>query len=58
MLKKRLPPLEPLIAFEAAARLLSFTRAGEELHLTQAAISQLSLGSIWKAWSSCPLRST
>ena len=30
MLKKRLPPLEPLIAFEAAARLLSFTRAGEE----------------------------
>ena len=40
MLKKRLPPLEPLIAFEAAARLTSFTRAGEELHLTQAAISQ------------------
>jgi DNA-binding transcriptional LysR family regulator len=40
MLKKRLPPLEPLIAFEAAARLLSFTRAGEELNLSQAAISQ------------------
>ena len=40
MLKKRLPPLEPLIAFEAAARHLSFTRAGEELHLSQAAISQ------------------
>ena len=40
MLKNRLPPLEPLIAFEAAARLLSFTRAGEELHLTQAAVSQ------------------
>jgi DNA-binding transcriptional LysR family regulator len=40
MLKKRLPPLEPLIAFEAAARLLSFTRAGLELHLSQAAISQ------------------
>ena len=40
MPKKRLPPLEPLIAFEAAARLLSFTRAGEELHLSQAAISQ------------------
>lgn len=40
MLKSRLPPLDPLIAFEAAARLLSFTRAGEELHLTQAAISQ------------------
>ena len=40
MLKNRLPPLDPLIAFEAAARLLSFTRAGEELHLSQAAISQ------------------
>jgi LysR family glycine cleavage system transcriptional activator len=40
MLKNRLPPLEPLIAFESAARLLSFTRAGEELHLTQAAVSQ------------------
>jgi len=40
MLKQRLPPLDPLIAFEAAARLLSFTRAGNELHLSQAAISQ------------------
>jgi len=40
MFNKKLPPLEPLIAFEAAARLLSFTRAGEELHLSQAAISQ------------------
>ena len=40
MLKNRLPPLEPLVAFEAAARLLSFTRAAEELHLTQAAVSQ------------------
>ena len=40
MFKHRLPPLDPLIAFEAAARLLSFTRAGKELHLTQAAISQ------------------
>jgi DNA-binding transcriptional LysR family regulator len=40
VLKNRLPPLDPLIAFEAAARLLSFTRAGEELHLSQAAISQ------------------
>ena len=40
MLKNRLPPLDPLVAFEAAARLLSFTRAGEELHLSQAAISQ------------------
>jgi DNA-binding transcriptional LysR family regulator len=40
MIKKRLPPLDPLIAFESAARLLSFTRAGAELHLSQAAISQ------------------
>jgi DNA-binding transcriptional LysR family regulator len=40
MIKNRLPPLDTLIAFEAAARLLSFTRAGEELHLSQAAISQ------------------
>lgn len=35
----RLPPLKPLPAFEAAARLLSFTEAAEELHVTQAAIS-------------------
>ncbi|MEM7207657.1 MAG: LysR substrate-binding domain-containing protein [Pseudomonadota bacterium] len=32
--------MEPLIAFEAAARLLSFTGAARELNLTQAAISQ------------------
>lgn len=35
----RLPPLKPLPAFEAAARLLSFTDAAEELHVTQAAVS-------------------
>ena len=35
----RLPPMNTLRAFEAAGRMLSFTRAGEELHLTQAAIS-------------------
>lgn len=34
------PPLDPLLAFEAAARHLSFTRAGEELHLTQSAVSR------------------
>ncbi len=39
-LKKGLPPLEPLIAFEAAARHLSFTRAADELDLSQAAVSQ------------------
>ena len=37
---KELPPLSPLPAFEASARLLSFTRAGEELFVSQAAVSQ------------------
>lgn len=36
----RLPSLDLLRSFEAAARLLSFTRAGEELHLTQSAVSR------------------
>ena len=36
---RRLPPLNALRAFEAAARHLSFTRAAGELHVTQAAIS-------------------
>ena len=35
----RLPTLNALRAFEAAGRHLSFTRAAEELHVTQAAIS-------------------
>ena len=35
----RLPSLNALRAFEAAARHLSFTRAAEELHVTQAAVS-------------------
>jgi LysR family glycine cleavage system transcriptional activator len=35
-----LPPLGTLRTFEAAARRLSFTRAAEELHVTQAAVSQ------------------
>ncbi len=39
-LRRTLPPLDPLVAFEAAARLGSFTRAAEELALSQAAISQ------------------
>lgn len=34
-----LPPLNSLRAFEAAARLRSFTKAAEELHVTQTAIS-------------------
>ena len=36
---RRLPSLNALRAFEAAARHLSFTRAAQELHVTQAAIS-------------------
>ena len=36
---RRLPPLNAIRAFEAAARHLSFTKAAEELHVTQAAIS-------------------
>ncbi|MFI5314564.1 MAG: transcriptional regulator GcvA [Myxococcota bacterium] len=36
---RKLPPLNALRAFEAAARHLSFKRAAEELHVTQAAVS-------------------
>lgn len=35
-----LPPLNSLVAFEAAARHLSFTLAANELHVTQGAISR------------------
>src|SRR5262249_42860238 len=34
---RRLPPLNTLRSFEAAARYESFTRAAEELHVTQSA---------------------
>jgi len=37
---RRLPPLNSLRAFEAAARHLSFTKAADELNVTPAAISQ------------------
>src|SRR6185436_1044266 len=37
---RRLPPLNALKAFEAAARYESFTRAAEELNVTQGAVSQ------------------
>ncbi|MBT8472938.1 MAG: transcriptional regulator GcvA [Marinicaulis sp.] len=37
---KRLPPLNALRVFEAAARHLSFTKAAEELHVTPGAVSQ------------------
>jgi len=39
-LKRKLPPLSTLVTFEAAARHLSFTRAGQELNVTQAAVSR------------------
>lgn len=38
-MSRKLPPLNSLRAFEAAARHLSFTRAADELFVTQAAIS-------------------
>lgn len=40
MNKETLPPLDALRAFEAAARCLSFTRAAEELFITQSAVSK------------------
>src|SRR5712691_2150819 len=36
----RLPALDLLVGFESAARHLSFTKAGEELFLTQSAVSR------------------
>lgn len=38
-MSRRLPPLNSLKVFEAAARNLSFTRAADELFVTQAAVS-------------------
>lgn len=38
--RRALPPLAALVSFDAAARHLSFTRASEELALTQSAISR------------------
>lgn len=39
MMKRKLPPLNSLRAFESAARHLSFTRAADELAVTQSAVS-------------------
>ena len=39
-LRSRLPPPNNLVAFEAAARHLSFTKAAEELNVTRVAVSQ------------------
>lgn len=40
MARRRMPALAELVAFESAARLKSFTRAAEELSLTQGAVSR------------------
>ena len=40
MSKRLVPSMTALQCFEAAARHLSFTRAAEELHLTQSAVSK------------------
>jgi LysR family glycine cleavage system transcriptional activator len=39
-MSRTLPPLNSLAAFEAAARLASFSKAAQELHVTPAAISR------------------
>ena len=38
-MRRPLPPLNALRAFEATARHLSFSKAAEELHVTPAALS-------------------
>ena len=50
---RKLPPLNALRAFEAAARHLSFTRAAQELHVTQAAVSHQVKA--LEAWFGAPL---
>ena len=39
-LRAKLPPVNSLVVFEAAARYSNFTRAGQELSVTQAAVSR------------------
>ena len=52
-LNRLLPPLRALRSFEAAARLHSFARAAEELHVTPAAISQQV--KLLEQWLTCDL---
>ncbi len=49
----RLPPLNALRTFEAAGRHLSFTKAADELHVTQAAVSH-QIKSL-ESWLEAPL---
>tara|TARA_R100000935_G_scaffold43633_1_gene66105 strand:+ start:528 stop:707 length:180 start_codon:yes stop_codon:yes gene_type:complete len=44
-MRRKIPSTAALVAFEAAARHQSFTRAAEELALTQSAIADRSAGS-------------
>ncbi len=53
MSRRRLPPLRSLRAFEAAARHLSFERAGDELAVTPSAVGQ-QVKSL-EAWLGIPL---
>ncbi len=55
---RRLPPLNALRAFEAAARHLSFTRAAGELNVTQAAISHQVKALEARLWVTCSAAST
>jgi len=52
-MRRRLPPLNSVRAFEAAARALSFQRAGDELGVTAGAIAQQVKG--LEAWLGKPL---
>ena len=50
---RRLPPLNAIKAFEAAARLVSFTKAGNELNVTHGAISRQV--ALLESWLGIPL---
>ena len=52
-MRRRLPPLNALRAFEAAARLASFTRAADELRVTHGAVSRQVQA--LEAWLDVPL---
>ena len=39
-MRRKIPPLQTLVCFDAAARHESYTRAAQELALTQSAVSR------------------